>query len=147
MWVSSTLYAVGSAPNFDWFQVVSCGRVGPALRPIFTLSLLQREERSPSCSAAIWALSLTFVGLQLGEVADVGDGQQVDLLQAVGAPDPQAVPDDRAAELDAVVLDADDAVALLERRLRAVAVARAAESPSSPCVEVESDCQSWSAMK
>ena len=27
------------SPKPLWFQVVSCGRVGPALRPIFILSL------------------------------------------------------------------------------------------------------------
>ena len=59
-------------------------------------------------------VQLAVLGLEVGLVADVGDGQQVDLLAAVGAPDPQAVLDDRAAELGAVVLDLDDLVALGE---------------------------------
>src|SRR6185312_147222 len=66
-------------------------------------------------------VQLAVVGLEVGLVADVGDRQQLDLLLAVGAPDPQAVLDDRATELGAVVVDADDLVALLEvvGRLRA----------------------------
>ncbi len=52
--------------------------------------------------------------LELGEVADVGDRSAGRSSACRSAPDPQPVLDDRAADLDAVVLDLDDAVALLE---------------------------------
>ena len=55
MCVSSILEAVGEGPNLPWFQVVSCGRVGPALRPILTLSLL-RPNRVAELLAASCAL-------------------------------------------------------------------------------------------
>ncbi len=57
--VSSTFQEVGLGPNFDWSQVVSCGRSGPALRPIFTLSLFQAEPEA-EFAAVICALILTF---------------------------------------------------------------------------------------
>jgi hypothetical protein len=47
-------------PKPCWFQVVSWGRVGPALRPIFTLSL-SKQNAVAELLAAIWALSLAFL--------------------------------------------------------------------------------------
>src|SRR5262245_47946508 len=58
MCVSSALYAVGLSPKFDWSKVVSCGRVGPALRPILVFSLFQYTAVS-EFDGAICQLSLT----------------------------------------------------------------------------------------
>src|SRR4051794_4878256 len=63
MCVSSTLYAVGSLPNFDWSQVVSWGRVGLALRPILTLSLLS-ANRVAELAGVIWALNFRLAVLR-----------------------------------------------------------------------------------
>src|SRR5262249_61729733 len=49
--------------------------------------------------------------LQSGLVGPDTRDEQVDLVPPVGAPEPQAVPGDRAARLQAVLLDALDAIA------------------------------------
>src|SRR5262249_3658630 len=62
-------------------------------------------------------------------VAEVADREEIDLLPRVGAPDPEAVLEDRAADLGAIFLIVVDAVPLLEGGLGVVAVpgARLAE--------------------
>src|SRR4029079_5400472 len=63
-------------------------------------------------------VELGVLRLEVGEVDDVGDRAQLDLVAAVAAPDPEAVLDDRAAGLEAVVVHEVDLVTLRERRLR-----------------------------
>ena len=55
--MSSAFQAVGFGPRWPWSQVVSWGRVGPALRPILTFSLL-RMKAVAELLEAIWAFSL-----------------------------------------------------------------------------------------
>ena len=84
MWVSSIFHAVGSSPNFDWFQVVAWGRVGPALRPILTLSLFSAKR----------------VAELLGAFAGVEVKQGVGTIESRGDEGgPLGVGDFRAAEL------------------------------------------------
>ena len=59
IWVSSIFHAVGSGPKLPWFQVVSWGRNGPALRPILTLSLCQKNALA-ELDGVTWPLSLRF---------------------------------------------------------------------------------------
>src|SRR5262249_60236750 len=56
--------------------------------------------------------------LQRGLVGGAARGDQVDLVAAVGAPEPEAVAEDRAAGLDTVVLDTVDVIARGEREAR-----------------------------
>ena len=57
--MSSTLYAVGLGPNLPWSHVVSCGRVGPALRPSLTLLLSQMKPVSElACTTCQLSLTL-----------------------------------------------------------------------------------------
>jgi len=64
IWVSSALYPVGESPKWDWSQVVSCGRSGPALRPSLILSLLKAKTVA-ELLGVIWPLSLPFQSLSV----------------------------------------------------------------------------------
>src|SRR5436190_20292864 len=59
MCVSSTLYAVGLGRNLPWCHVVGGLRVGPALRPVLTLSLFHTKPVS-ELACTICQLSLAF---------------------------------------------------------------------------------------
>ena len=70
------------------------------------------------------AVELDVPGFLIGVVLVVVEGQQVDLRLGVGAPNPQVIAQQRAAELDARVLHAVDAVARREGRLGVEVVPR-----------------------
>src|ERR1700681_1161307 len=62
--VSSTFQVVGLGPKLSWFQVVSCGRVGLALRPSLIFSLCQTKPVA-ELAVVTWAFSLVFQSLRV----------------------------------------------------------------------------------
>ena len=106
-WLSETFHVFCGVV---WFQLVSWGRVGPPFLPCFSLSL-RWYETSAAFDGTI--CQLNFV-LKFSSVVLSGCPpplNEVDLVAARGAPGPELVLPERAADLDAVVLDLVDAVA------------------------------------
>jgi len=69
-------------------------------------------EEGPAVAVAGLAGELEVDVLQLGGVRVARDRQQRDVLYAVGAPEPDIALQDRAADVEAVILDAVDLVAM-----------------------------------
>src|SRR6185295_13948563 len=88
------------------------------------LVALPRESRGRVAGRDL-SVDLGVPVLKGGEILEVVDRAQIDLRLGIGAPNPQTILDDRAAQLAAVILDLVDPVALIERRLRTAAVVRA----------------------